>query len=97
MTRESWGGGRGRRAPSLRKGITDDLAALERTDPTVAAASRKYDETVASLNANMKAEHDAMAAVCAAAEAWRDDICGPRAAILLDAVDALRATRKARP
>ena len=40
MSGESWGGGRGRRAPSLHKGIADDLAALERTDPAVAAASR---------------------------------------------------------
>lgn len=28
--------------------------------------------------------------VVRAAEAWRDDVCGPRACILLDAIDEMR-------
>jgi hypothetical protein len=77
--------------------LDQSLAALERTDPAVAAASRKYDETFATFNARMKAEVNAMAAVCAAAEAWRDLATVGNRINLETAVDALRAARKARP
>lgn len=51
MTRDSWGGGRGRRAPSLRAGIAADLAELERTDPAVRAAADAYDRMSAKIRA----------------------------------------------
>jgi hypothetical protein len=82
-----------RKSPSL----TADLAELERTDPAVAAASRKYDETVAKLNVQLKRERDAMIAVCEAAEAWRDFDSIGESHRLVAAVDALRAARKGRP
>jgi hypothetical protein len=47
------------------------------------------------LDRSDSAEHDAMAAVCAAAEAWRD--MEVTDGVLIAAVEALRAARKARP
>jgi hypothetical protein len=56
-------------------------------------SDRPSDETIALLNASM-------VAVCIAAEAWRDYIdprfeplLSPRAAMVRDAVDAMRAAR----